>query len=119
MDDTLRTESTELAIEGMSCDRCVARVEAALKEIPGVESVDAAIGHARVVYQPELASRTEIGRRIEGLGYRIAGGEAPRKGRIARWLDRMAKANAANFGTGQLSCCTVGRKKPPADAAVS
>jgi len=113
MDDSIRTESVEFSIEGMSCDRCVARVEAAFREIPGVESVQAAIGHASVVYQPDFVSRIEIGRRIEDLGYRIAATDGVRKGRLAGWLDRMARSNAETFGAGQLSCCTLGRKKKP------
>ena len=119
MDDSMATESAELSIDGMSCDRCVARVEAALKEIPGVESVEAAIGRARVVYQPEFASRIEMGRRIEALGYRIGGGDGPRKGRFAGWLDRMARSNTAAFGQGELSCCTLGRKKLPGKKGAS
>ncbi len=114
MDETVHTESTELSIEGMSCDRCVERVEAAVKEVPGVESVQAAIGRVRVVYQPEFASRIEIGRRIEALGYRIAGADGVRKRGLAGWLERMARSNTAAFGQGELSCCTMGRKKTPA-----
>ncbi len=112
MDEPITTEIADLSIEGMSCDNCVARVEAALKEIPGVESVEAAIGRARVVYQPEFASRVELGRSIERLGYRVAGaGGAGRRG-LAGWLQRMAQSNARAFGNGRLDCCTVGRKKP-------
>ena len=113
MDDSIRTENTELSIEGMTCDHCVARVEAAVGEIPGVEAVRAAIGHASVVYQPDFVSRIEIGRRIEGLGYRIAVTDGEGKGGLAGWLDRMARSNAKAFGEGTLSCCTMGRKKAP------
>ncbi len=111
MDESIRTESAELSIEGMSCESCVARVEAALREIPGVESVQVAVGRASIVYQPDFASRIEMGRRIEALGYRIAGTDGVRKGRVAGWLDRMIRSNDAAFGQGELSCCTIGRKK--------
>ncbi len=111
MDESIRAESTDLSITGMSCQSCVARVEAALREIPGVEAVEVAIGHARVLYQPDFASPIEMGRRIEALGYRIAGADGVRKGRVAGWLDRMARSNDAAFGQGELSCCTIGRKK--------
>ncbi len=76
-----------------------------------MESVQAAVGHASVVYQPDFASRIEMVRRVEALGYRIAGADGVRKGRIAGWLDRMARSNDAAFGNGELSCCTIGRKK--------
>jgi copper chaperone CopZ len=114
MDDSVTTESTELSIEGMSCDRCVARVEAALREVPGVESVEAAIGRARVLYQPEFASRVELGRRIERLGYRVVGADGPGRRGLAGWLHRMALSNARAFGNARLDCCTVGRKKTDA-----
>ena len=77
----------------------------------GVETVQASIGLARVVYRPEFASRVEIGRRIERLGYRIKATDGLRKGRLAGWLDRMARSNRENFGEGTLSCCTIGRRK--------
>lgn len=116
MEDSLLTQTAELSIEGMSCDRCVARVEEALKEIPGVESVRVVIGHARVVYQPEIASRAEMGLRIHGLGYRIAATAGRRKGPLARWLDRLALSNAKTFGSGPLDCCTLGRKQPTGES---
>ncbi len=111
MDDSIQLESTEIPIQGMSCDRCVARVEAALRGIPGVETVHAAIGRARVEYQPVFVSRIEIDRRIEELGYRIAAAGGQRRGGIRGWLDRMARSNKASFGEATLSCCTMGRKK--------
>ncbi len=113
MDDTIRVESTDISIRGMTCDHCVARVEAAVREIPGVEDVRAVIGLARVAYHPEFASRVEIEKRIEGLGYRIMAVDGQRRGRIAGWLDRMARSNKETFGEGRPSCCTLGRTKAP------
>ncbi len=117
MDESMTTESTELLIEGMSCGNCVARVEEALKEVPGVDSVEAAIGRARVVYQPEFASRVELARRIERLGYRVSGADGAGRRGLAGWLQRMALSNARTFGNARLDCCTVGRKKTGGPAA--
>ena len=78
-----------------------------------METVEVTIGHARVEYQSAFASRVEIGRRIERLGYRITATDGRRKGGIAGWLDRMARSNKETFGEGTLSCCTLGRKQAP------
>jgi copper chaperone CopZ len=112
MDDTRSSEIFDVAIQGMGCAECAARIEAALKELPGIESVRATPGRAHVAFQPAIVSRAQIVRRIESLGYPVDAGGSKPSGRLARWLDRLARSNAANFGESRLDCCTLGRKRP-------
>ena len=49
------TVSTELAVTGMTCGTCAARIQRKLGRLPGVEaSVNYATGRARVTHPPEL-----------------------------------------------------------------
>lgn len=70
------TEKTELAIAGMSCSGCVAKIEKALKQLSGV-------GHARVNFASEIATvefasgqvaRGDLVRTIAALGYEVKEG---------------------------------------------
>ena len=57
----------------MSCASCVARVEKALRKVPGVldASVNPAAERARVEYLPGAAETRNFERAIEGAGYRV------------------------------------------------
>jgi copper chaperone CopZ len=112
MDETLSSEILDVAIQGMGCGECAARIEAALKELPGIASVRATPGRAHVAFQPAIVSRVQIVRRIESLGYAVDAGDGKPRGRLAGWLDRLARSNAANFGESRIDCCTLGRKRP-------
>ncbi|MGQ9513271.1 cation transporter [Thermodesulfitimonas sp.] len=54
----VRQEELRLAVEGMHCVGCAARLERRLQEIPGVvtAAVNFATGSATVVYLPEVTS---------------------------------------------------------------
>ncbi|MEW6718935.1 MAG: heavy metal translocating P-type ATPase [Thermodesulfobacteriota bacterium] len=84
-------ERTTFPVEGMTCASCVARVERALRRIPGVlsASVNLAAGTAGVEYLPGTASADDFRAAVEGAGYtvpRIEPGEDP----VAR-QERMQK----------------------------
>jgi copper chaperone CopZ len=53
-----------LAIEGMSCGHCVAQVERALRQMPGVRVRDVRVGEARVELGP---GAPEVERVVAGL----------------------------------------------------
>jgi copper chaperone CopZ len=100
----------ELAIDGMTCDACVQRVEAVVGAIAGVEAVDARVGGVRVEYYPQAASREGIEAAIRELGYAVAD-EPGREGPARGFLANMARTNQALFGNRRLDCCTLNR--PP------
>ena len=67
----MTTETLNVGIEGMTCASCVARIERALRKLPGVceASVNLATGTARVVIDPERSGPDEIARAVEEAGY--------------------------------------------------
>ncbi len=66
-----RQEKVSLSIRGLHCASCVATVEKALKNIPGVKeaSVNFASEKARVVYDPAEADTARLVGAVEGAGY--------------------------------------------------
>jgi Cu+-exporting ATPase len=62
---------THLAVEGMTCASCVARVERALRKVPGVReaSVNLATGVAAVGYLPGTADVADLVRTVRDAGY--------------------------------------------------
>ncbi|WP_426509409.1 heavy metal translocating P-type ATPase [Serratia proteamaculans] len=68
----VREETTELAIEEMTCASCVGRVEKALNQIPGVleANVNLATERARVRHLAGVISITDLEAAVEKAGYR-------------------------------------------------
>ena len=63
-------QSVELAIEGMTCAACSARIEKVLKRLPGVEAtVNLATERARIRYVPGVADPALLIATIEKAGY--------------------------------------------------
>jgi P-type Cu+ transporter len=62
-----------LVVSGMTCASCVARVERALKKVPGVlgASANFATGKASVRYLPGVAEVRNLERALEGAGYEV------------------------------------------------
>jgi len=75
----------ELAITGMTCASCVARIERKLGKLPGVESagVNLATERARVSYDPTRVSPAALISAVEAAGY----GAAPVAERAATGSD--------------------------------
>jgi Cu+-exporting ATPase len=76
-----RTEgaTARFAIEGITCASCVTRIEAALRETPGVVKASVNIGteEATVEYLPSVANLTAIKRAVGSAGYRVDDTPAP------------------------------------------
>jgi len=87
----VQPQTTELAIEGMTCAACVARIEKVLNRLPGVSAtVNLATETARVQYTPGLASIEMLTDAVNRTGYRAqerieAGREAEKARRAAQY----------------------------------
>ena len=63
-------DHVELAIGGMTCASCAARIEKRLNKLPGVDAtVNFASDHAAVVFDPAQASVEELIGAVESAGY--------------------------------------------------
>jgi copper chaperone CopZ len=62
---------TTLRIDGMTCNRCVQHVEAALRALPGVSAVEVELAgsRAKVVHDPEHSPLTSLIGAVEDAGY--------------------------------------------------
>src|ERR671918_1645821 len=71
LDEDGRPARARLAVEGMHCASCVARVEGSLRSTPGVveASVNLATGEAAVSYQHDRIGLAELASAIERAGY--------------------------------------------------
>jgi copper chaperone CopZ len=58
-----------LAIDGMSCGHCVARVKQTLAAAPGVHVDDVSIGAASVTYDAAVSSAEKIASAVSAAGY--------------------------------------------------
>ncbi len=69
----VRTETQDLAIEGMTCAACASSIERALQRHAGVleASVNLATERARVQYLPTVTHRDELVRAVEEMGYTV------------------------------------------------
>lgn len=72
------TEQTAIGIAGMTCASCVARVERAIKALPGIisASVNLTTESATVVFLPATVSRERIAAAIRTAGYEPAPADA-------------------------------------------
>ena len=62
-------ETLHLEITGMSCGHCVARVEKALKKLPGVAVIRVDVGSAEMVYDPARTPFAAIREALDDAGY--------------------------------------------------
>ena len=65
------SEQIKIAIAGMTCAACSARVERGLGKMPGVESATVNLPLARgvVIYDPAVVSAVQILAKVEDIGY--------------------------------------------------
>ncbi len=97
-----KKETAMVVIGGMSCATCVARLEKALKGLPGVleVSVNLASGKARILYDPEMVGISDFRRAIEEEGYQFLGlseeirafAASPEEARLAELKKRLLVA---------------------------
>lgn len=66
-------QTQTLAVEGMTCASCVARVEKTLKQTPGVESasVNLATEKVTVSYDPKQTDLPDLAKAVENAGYAL------------------------------------------------
>ena len=73
-----RRERTTLALEGMTCASCAARIERTLNKVEGVEAtVNFATETASVSYDPAVVAPARLVEAVEKIGYHAH----PREGR--------------------------------------
>ncbi|MER9758492.1 heavy metal translocating P-type ATPase [Mesorhizobium sp. M0138] len=70
---TASQAQTRYRVEGMDCAGCAAKIDSAVRRIPGVEdvSVSVAAGTMTVKHSPE-SNLAELENRVTGLGYTVA-----------------------------------------------
>ena len=74
--NTMQTsEKVTLAVTGMSCGHCVARVQKALSKLDGVDIRNVEVGVAEMGYDPSRVSPDKILEAVDAAGYepRVAG----------------------------------------------
>ncbi|RRR72746.1 MAG: cadmium-translocating P-type ATPase [Candidatus Viridilinea halotolerans] len=73
------TDRVELPITGMTCASCSARVEKALRKVPGVMSatVNLATEHATVLYAPAGVGYADFAQAVEAAGYGVIASSDP------------------------------------------
>lgn len=73
-------ETTNLSVEGMTCQGCVDKVESAVKKVDGVESVDVDLqsNTAKVTYA-SAANLTSIEQAIADAGFQVKTADATSK----------------------------------------
>src|SRR6266568_6085151 len=71
MNTTTTAPTLDLGIGGMTCASCVARVEKALKKVPGVQdaSVNLATESVRISYAPSDQMEARLRRAVRDAGY--------------------------------------------------
>jgi len=62
-------ERVSLAIDGMSCSHCVARVNKTLAAVPGVKVDKVDVGSATVEFDPATATVATITAALDEAGY--------------------------------------------------
>jgi P-type Cu+ transporter len=68
-------ENIILKISGMDCASCAANIEAQIKKLPGVNSVNVNFGTAQMfVEKDKSVSENDLSNIVEKLGYKIVGG---------------------------------------------
>ena len=66
-------QELSLPVTGMSCASCVAHVEKALKDLPGVTNVlvNLATNKASLTYEPQRVDIPAMQHAIDGVGYQV------------------------------------------------
>src|SRR5262244_2717422 len=81
------TTTLDLGVAGMTCASCVARVERALKKVPGVTeaTVNLATESARVTFAPSEEMEAQLRRAVRSAGYEPRALEAQAEEDLSPW----------------------------------
>jgi Cu+-exporting ATPase len=92
------SETVSLPILGMTCASCVARVEKALRKVPGVVRADVnlATERATVEHLPSV-TRADLAAAVKGAGYEVASSSTNDSGQDGESVDVEATARAATY----------------------
>lgn len=65
------TTTARFVVQGMNCNSCVERVQKAVRQLPGIASVqvDLASGVAAVEHEPDKVTAEQIRQQIAAAGY--------------------------------------------------
>lgn len=79
MSETL--EFTVVGDQTIHCASCEARIDRALKRVPGVQKVEASARtqQVRVTYDPSQVNPEELRGRLDTLGYEVKDDPAPQR----------------------------------------
>jgi Cu+-exporting ATPase len=85
--NTLAAPTLDLGIGGMTCASCVARVEKALRKVPGVQdaSVNLATESARISYAPSDQIEARLRRAVRDAGYEPRAAEEAETEDLSPW----------------------------------
>ncbi len=61
--------SIRMKVDGMTCGHCVARVQDAVKVLPGVRSFDVSLGEVELWADPGRITPSQVSEAIEALGF--------------------------------------------------
>jgi len=87
MNTTATAPTLDLGVGGMTCASCVARVERALKKVPGVTdaSVNLATESARITYAPSEQIEARLRRAVRDAGYEPRAADAAETEDLSPW----------------------------------
>ena len=116
LDDKINLRKRTIKIEGMTCSGCKERIEKALQEIDGVESVDADYkkGKLRLEYNIVKTSLEEIESPLQDLGYPLSSRLGSKiKIAIIHDGDRTSRENYSASRTSgcRLNCCDLNQPR--------
>ena len=86
-------------------------VKQTLNKINGVSHVAEDQDGLTVSYNPYSVSDTNLIREMKKMGFLPLKEAKKKKGIVARWLDKMARANKKSFGNQRLDCCELKSKQ--------
>lgn len=100
-----------LKSQGVTCGSCAARIEKALKEKPGVASVDVDLdaGRVTVAFDSTVAKPEVLAETVTGLGYGSSVIQVMSMGQYRAATGRDVPAPAAKAGGGCGGCCNRSR----------
>jgi Zn2+/Cd2+-exporting ATPase len=80
-----RAESFRFTVEGMDCASCAAKIDTAVRRLPGVKEVQVSVTHGRMTVNHDGSAKAQdIAAKVTGLGYKTSVSEAGTRGKPAK-----------------------------------